>query len=64
MPRWTRNSSRACVAAPVYGFCGDVLAAITLSAPKQRLGNHLRGAGNSPAPSPFRCRRRAVPGRR
>lgn len=33
------------VSAPVYGFRGDVVAAINVSAPKQRLGNHLRAAG-------------------
>jgi DNA-binding IclR family transcriptional regulator len=33
------------VSAPVYGFRGEIVAAINVSAPKQRLGNHLREAG-------------------
>ncbi|KZM74398.1 IclR family transcriptional regulator domain-containing protein [Nocardia terpenica] len=33
------------VSAPVYGFRDGVLAAINVSAPKQRLGNRLRVAG-------------------
>jgi DNA-binding IclR family transcriptional regulator len=33
------------VSAPVYGFRGDIIAAINVSAPKQRLGNHLQVAG-------------------
>ncbi|WP_330229088.1 IclR family transcriptional regulator [Nocardia sp. NBC_00508] len=33
------------VSAPVYGFRGDIVAAINVSAPKQRLGRHLRAAG-------------------
>ena len=32
------------VSAPVYGFRGDIIAAINVSAPKQRLGAHLDGA--------------------
>ncbi len=33
------------VSAPVYGFRGDIVAAFNVSAPKQRLGAHLRAAG-------------------
>ena len=33
------------VSAPVYGFRGDIIAAINVSAPKQRLGAHLDEAG-------------------
>ncbi|MEV4125705.1 IclR family transcriptional regulator [Nocardia sp. NPDC049707] len=33
------------VSAPVYGFRGDIIAALNVSAPKQRLGGHLRAAG-------------------
>ena len=33
------------VSAPVYGFRGDVIAAINVAAPRQRLGNHLKVAG-------------------
>lgn len=33
------------VSAPVYGFRGDIVAAFNVSAPKQRLGGHLRAAG-------------------
>jgi DNA-binding IclR family transcriptional regulator len=33
------------VSAPVYGFRGDIVAAINVAAPKQRLGDHLDVAG-------------------
>ena len=33
------------VSAPVYWFRGDIIAAINVSAPKQRLGAHLDEAG-------------------
>lgn len=36
---------RVGVSAPVYGFRGDIVAAINVSAPKQRLGTHLQLAG-------------------